>query len=237
MDPFLGVTIILAIVIALLIIIIVNINQYYSKYVTRIYPRALVSRTDLKAGDLLMYIPFCHTFINSIVAKHHFCHYSVIVEDPSGGLHTAESIGGLICHDPTDGLDIEAPDGTAVLPLLARLKTYPGTPFVHSLKRTLTPAQKAALWDAASNHYIPYMSAKSLAVAGFLRSTWTRDEMHCWQYVLWLLQAADVAPLGREWDLGAISVLKELKKLDRTPLRGANQFAPAMQLIYDIDLN
>ncbi|MDF1728655.1 MAG: hypothetical protein P1U53_12990 [Sulfitobacter sp.] len=235
MDPFLGVSLILAAVVALLLIILVNITQYYSKYVTRVYPRALVSRTRLKAGDVLMYIPFCHTFINSIIAKHHFCHYSVVVEDPSGRLHTAESIGGLLCRDPTDGMDIEAPDITAVLPLLARLKTYPGTPFVHSLQRPLGAAQKAALWAAAQTP-IPYMSAKSLAVAGFLRATWTRGEMHCWQHTLWLLQQAGVSPAGREWDLGAISVLRELKKLDHTPLSGGNSFAPPVQLIYDLDL-
>lgn len=208
--------------------------EYWRKYQSVRYPRALVSdlipcgvdgfkiRNPLKPGDILLFIPSAHGFFNSMLTEDVFSHSAMIVE-VDGVLHTSEATQGTEL-----GPAGSAAKGAGLVPLLARLKYYSGTPHVMQLDRPLTSPQLAALGAAARLSY-PYPSLPQvfLGVAGG-----RPPARHCFQHVAFLLHAIGLADLR---DAGFAGVSRRVSGLSGVPLAGGASYAPILQLLYDVD--
>lgn len=241
MDDFWGITILLFIFLTLFVAYIVRVNAYYIKY--HLVRHERVRMTDrfgtLKSGDIILFIRHTHGFFNSLFTGDLYTHSGMVVER-GGELFLSEAT--VDSHpNPETGEEEELPGTAHVIPLMPRLKHYPGMLFLMQLKRRLTPSQEAILRERILEE-TPYPSMVQFIKAIF-RIPVHRKARHCMEHVAWLLDEMGLTPddLAENGDTlletGFFRTSREVTTLPGRVLGlgGTNEYGPIYELLFDAD--
>lgn len=137
---------------------------------------------------------------------------------------------------PSDWLSRDPPipmgPGTTLLPLLARLKGYPGSYGFSSLSRPISRPRVAAV-AAAAAVYRPYPSSGEV----FICALTGRPCYHCFTHVAHLLDVAGLTPTGGKplSLLGSTGVCSAVCNLPGKALTGGYWYADPVSILYDLD--
>jgi hypothetical protein len=246
------------------------IHRSYATYLRHglvTHPRALVSRAypRLRTGDVLFFIAAAHSFLTSGGARLYYSHISLVLRR-EGRLFSSETglrsevmpaapgeepgalagveWGGARCAG-ADGWHRQK-NGPDEIPLLTRLKYYPGTVYVMRLDPPLGPAEEAALLaeaDLMRAEEGTYPHIPTAALTYVLRGEEHVRGHHCFQHVARLLIAGGAAPAAWGGRVpGVMRACQEISVLAGRPLPGPGRpgggpraFRPPVQLLYDLD--
>lgn len=231
MDDFWGLAVVLVVMVMLYAWTIVAVYRHWGEHSGRVIPRRRLSDTELKAGDLVLYLERCHSFINSLLTGDMYTHASIVVEAPDGGLHLSE-------------VNLFANGGRPqVYPLVAQLNDLTDAKFLFALERPLTAAQKRELHRLATTCEVPYPSGCGVA-AGLLGINDPEKTRNCMQHVGWLLDGIGLTPaaLLEEGETvlgqGFVGVSHVLSGIAGVPLGGGaappNRYSGPAELLIDV---
>jgi hypothetical protein len=125
--------------------------------------------------------------------------------------------------------------GSDILPLLIRLKYYPGDCFIMRLNKELTPERKQLL-EVCVEEKCPYptpiQGLKILSEKKILKQQKTYAR-HCFQHVAHLLDQINITNNMLSSN-GVISICNELGYIDGKVLNNGYQYETPIKIIYDI---
>ena len=154
----------------------------------------------------------------------------VVKEGPHAEAALTESGHGIPADVPGRALS-DVGTGVITTPLLARLKTYPGSIYLMRLRAPLSPETAAAVAAAArARAGTEYPSEADLVVSTLLARPSPAPKMTCYEYVAELMRAARLP--------GAPPVTSMIRAGEEVrALSGAGPYEPICELLYDIDAN
>lgn len=222
---------------------------YYSEHAIWRFPRALVSSTEFKPGDILLFTGHTHGFVNSLLTQDFYTHGSIIVRNPKDGqCYISETMIGdeVMPHPQKSDVELVAGGKTVILPLYSRIKFYPGETFLMRLTPELSPAQSNKLWELAhANTPYPGFWNSFLRIVGLekLLSNRGTDERHCMAHVAWMLDQIGLTPTktlkkGKKMYRGSfLGTCRRVSRIYKEPLgvRGTCHYLPPVHLLYDLD--
>jgi len=242
-------------VMVMLIIILITVGvlcrrmlKYHSEHVNWRFPKALISHTEFYPGDILLFTPHTHGFVNSLFTQDFYTHGAIVVQDPTTGqLLISESMIGdeVMPHPSKEDVELVAGGKAVLLPLYARIKHYPGPVFLMRLTPGLTEEQSVKLWGLAQTQ-APYPAfAHGLARLfglDFMLKNNGRTYRHCMAHVAWILDQMGMTPMallaqGKDTNSGTfLGTCKRITRIHGEPLGpyGDHEYLSPVHILYDI---
>jgi hypothetical protein len=125
--------------------------------------------------------------------------------------------------------------GTDLLPLLVRIKYFPGDCFIMKLNKPLDAKKENILYSAISEkcpYPTPVQAIKILAEKKILKEQKTYAR-HCFQHVAYLLDKMNITNNILE-NNGLISICAKLAYIDGQKLNSGYEYQTPVRIVYDI---
>jgi len=218
--------------------------RFYDKWAEVRFERALISEAypRMKTGDLILFSAAGHDCVmGGLGINELFTHAAVIVnkEDPGGVVkpYISETMGDG-CYLLRE-VEKRTGKGGFQMPLLARLKDYPGNLFYMELDRALDAATEGAIRRAADRslgHPYPSKLGLFLNFLGFRESAGRRGHSrHCFSHVAAILNGVGLHPRGAPISGVGSDIARAIPRLFRDELENPARYRRPVSLLYDVD--
>jgi len=210
----------------MLITMIIKIYNHYKKYeyyknekyieISNIYD-------ELKNGDIILFKSNTIFYVNIFLTNTYYTHIGMVVKK-NGILYISETNAGDVLYTP----NCKTKNCSELLPLLIRIKYYPGDAFLMKLNKPLT-SEKEELLLKYSNEKIPYPTSFQAFINYFTRNNNIR---HCFQHVGNLLDKIGITTNIMKNNI--INICPAVENIYTKKINDGYQYNTPIKILYDL---
>lgn len=212
-----------------LITMIIKIYNHYKKYEyykNEKYIKISNIYDDLKSGDIILFKSNTIFYVNIFLTNTYYTHIGMVVKK-NDILYISETNAENVLYIP----NYKTNNGSELLPLLIRIKHYPGDCFLMKLNKPLTSEKEKILLKHA-NEKIPYPTAFQAFINYFTKNNNIR---HCFQHVGNLLDQIGIT--NNIMKNNIINICSAVENIFTKKINDDYQYSNPIKILYDLGEN